>query len=500
MSRGLQVGDRSRLSFLSRPHPMLQRFWDVAGAVSIRTKIMGIVLALVLLLGAGVTVQVRMALLRVLTQQLREQSVSLARDLAARSTDPLLIHDLYDILQILRETKANNPDVRYAFIVDAQGRVVAHTFGEGFPRGLDRANFASGEMHHHTVALTTEEGMVWDTAVPIFDGRAGTARVGLSEERLRATVNAMTAQLLLTTALVSVAGIAAATLLTWLLTRPIHRLVQATEAVRRGDYTPRVGRWANDELGELADAFNAMTADLAAAQAERQERERLRAYYLRQIIVAQEEERKRIARELHDETGQALASLMVGLRNVEEAPTPEEVRRRLADLRALSASTLENVRRLALELRPSVLDDLGLAAALRRYVHEYAARFQKPVDLQVIGLDDGQRLSPEVETALYRIVQEALTNAAKYAQAEHISVLLECHGGQVSAIVEDDGRGFDAENVLRSGLSANRLGIYGMRERAELVGGTLTIESQEGRGTTVYVRVPASPQENRVTT
>jgi signal transduction histidine kinase len=490
MTPSREVRGRAPSFFPSRA--LFQKFWDVAGAVSIRTKIMGIVLALVLLLGAGVTVQVRMALLRVLTQQLREQSVSLARDLAARSTDPLLIHDLYDILQILRETKANNPDVRYAFVLDAQGRVVAHTFGDGFPRGLDRANAVSGEMHHHTVALTTEEGIIWDTAVPIFDGKAGIARVGLSEERLRATVNTMTAQLLLTTALVSVAGIAAATLLTWLLTRPVHRLVQATEAVRRGDYSPRVGRWANDELGKLADAFNAMTADLAAAQAERQERERLRAYYLRQIIVAQEEERKRIARELHDETGQALASLMVGLRNVEEAPTPEEMRRRLADLRALSASTLDNVRRLALELRPSVLDDLGLAAALRRYVQEYTARFQKPVDLQVVGLD-GQRLSPEVETALYRIVQEALTNAAKYAQAKHISVLLELHAGQVSAIVEDDGRGFDAESVLRSGLAANRLGLYGMRERAELVGGTLTIESQEGRGTTVYVRVPVGP-------
>ena len=115
---------------------------------------------------------------------------------------------------------------------------------------------------------------MWDTAVPIFDGKAGTARIGLSEARMRATVATITMRLLLTTALVSLVGILAAIFLTWLLTRPVRQLVEATEAVRRGDFSPRVRRWADDELGELADAFNTMTADLAAADAERQERGR----------------------------------------------------------------------------------------------------------------------------------------------------------------------------------------------------------------------------------
>ncbi len=467
----------------------LRRLWDLISAVSIRTKILGMVLALMLLLGGGVTLQVRAMLVHTLTRQLRDQSVSLARDLAARSTDPLLINDLYDVLQLLRETQTNNPDVRYAFILDEQGRVVAHTFSGGFPTGLDTANPVAPVVHHQMLALATDEGTVWDTAVPIFEGKAGVARVGLSEKRMRATVNAVTAQLLLTTMFVSLVGVGAAILLTWLLTRPIHRLVQATEAVRQGDYSPRVERWADDELGELADAFNAMTADLAVAQAERQERERMRAHYLKQIISAQEEERKRIARELHDETGQALASLMVGLRNVEEAAAPTDMHRRLMDLRALTAGTLEDVRRLALELRPSVLDDLGLAVALRRYVQDYAARFKTQVDLQIDRLDE-RRLAPEIETAVYRIVQEALTNVARHAQACHVSVLLEAHDGQLNLIIEDDGCGFDAAGVLRAGLAENRLGLYGMRERAELLDGALTVESQMGGGTTVYVRVP----------
>jgi signal transduction histidine kinase len=464
------------------------RAWALISSVSLRIKILGMVLALVLILGGGVTLQVRATLSRTLLAQLQEESVSLGRDLAARSTDPLLINDLYNILQLLRETQTNNPDVRYAFILDADGRIVAHTFGDSFPADLDRVNAVAADAHHRTVTIQTEEGVVWDTAVPIFDGKAGTARIGLSENRMRATVSAITAQLLLTTGLVSLIGIAAATFLTWLLTRPVRQLVEATEAVRRGDYSPRVGRWADDELGELADAFNVMTADLAAADAERQGREQMRAFYLRQIISAQEEERKRIARELHDETGQALASVMVGLRNVEEAPSDAELHARLADLRGVASATLETVRRLALELRPSVLDDLGLVAALRRYAAEYAARFRIPVDVQIVGLDH-HRLASEIETALYRIVQEALTNIAKYARATHISVLLERRDDQLTVIIEDNGCGFDAEGVLRSGAAENRLGLYGMRERAELIGGALTIESQTGCGTTIYVRV-----------
>jgi signal transduction histidine kinase len=305
---------------------------------------------------------------------------------------------------------------------------------------------------------------------------------------MRQTIAEITTRLLLTTGLVSLVGILAAIFLTWLLTRPVRQLVEATEAVRRGDYSPRVGRWADDDLGELADAFNVMTADLAAADAERQEREQMRAFYLRQIIAAQEEERKRIARELHDETGQALASLMVGLRNVEDAPSADELHARVADLRGVASATLESVRRLALELRPSVLDDLGLAAALRRYAADYTARFRIPVEVHITGLD-GQRLAPTVETAIYRIVQEALTNVAKYARATHVSVLLERRDDQLTTIIEDDGCGFDAEKVLRAGAAENRLGIYGMRERAELIGGTLTVESQTGCGTTVYVRI-----------
>lgn len=468
---------------------LFTKFWSIVGAVSVRTKILGMVLALVVLLGVGVTLQVRGTLVYVMVENLREQSISIARDVAARSADPILINDLFTLQQLLRDTQTNNPDVRYAFVLDSQGHVLASTFEQGFPLELLASDTVTPAEHHRLTQLATDEGIVWDTAVPIFNGRAGLARVGLSETRLQATLNSITTQLLLTTVVVSAIAILAATILTIILTRPIVSLVRAAQAVGRGDFSQHVPRWADDEIGELSEAFNAMTEGLGRAEKERAEREQQRATYLAQIIAAQEDERKRIARELHDETGQALASLMVGLRNVEEAPTDEEVRRRLNDLRQITANTLDDVRQMSIDLRPSVLDDHGLVVALTRYTQDYGERHHLPVDFQTVGLN-GDRLSPPIETALYRIVQEALTNVAKYAQARHISVLLEKRPDQISAIVEDDGRGFDVETALSTAASNRRLGLYGMHERAALCGGTVTIESRAGGGTSVFVRIP----------
>ena len=460
-----------------------------ATAVSVRTKIMGIVLALVLIPGVIVTIQVRQVLTQALREGLREESISIARDVAARSTDLLLINDLYSVAELLQKTQLNNPDVRYIFIVDPKGEIVAHTFGKGFPRNLLGANTVNPEDEHHTVMLNTDEGVIWDTAVPIFGGRAGYVRVGVSEQRMRLSLQDITTRLVLFTALLALIGIVAGTFLTWVLTRPLLDLTAVTEALKSGDFGQRVKPWADDEIGQLAEAFNAMADELARAEEERKRREEMRSILLQRIIDAQEEERRRIARELHDEMGQALASLAVGLRNIEAARSRDEILARTSEMRNLIISTLEAVHELALELRPSVLDDLGLEAALRRYVREYQQRHNVRVDFQSIGLGDA-RLDPAVETNVYRIVQEALTNAAKYAEATQISVLLEKRESQLSVIVEDNGVGFAIAQLRNSTPGKEKLGLYGMRERATQLGGSMVIESEPGQGTAVYVRIP----------
>ena len=468
---------------------IIRWFWNIAGGVSVRTKIFGIVLGSTLLLSLGFTIQVRNVLIRVLVEKSREQGVSIARDVAARSIDLILVNDLYSLHQLLVETRTNFPDVRYAFVVDQNGHLLAQTFEGGFPSELLTTNSVAPESYQNTVVLNTDEGTIWDVAVPVFGGKAGTARVGISDQGVRGTLDILTSQLGLTIMVVLLISLLAATMLTWILTRPILDLVDATSDIARGDFSLRVRRWANDELGDLAEAFNHMALELGRTDELRIEREQLRSQLLEGIITAQEEERRRIARELHDSTSQSLTSLIVGLRMLESSQDLEQVADQSQQLRQTVRQTLDEVHTLAVQLRPPVLDDLGLSAALGRFVKEFQQRYHIPIDFQVIGFEH-RRLLPAVETAVYRILQEALTNAARHARAEHISVLLEEREDLVSGIVEDDGQGFDAEQVLHNGFAECKLGLLGIQERAQQLGGSVVIESTPGHGTTIYVRIP----------
>jgi signal transduction histidine kinase len=207
---------------------------------------------------------------------------------------------------------------------------------------------------------------------------------------------------------------------------------------------------------------------------------------LRRIVEGQELERRRLARELHDETGQALTSVLLGLKAVEEAKDEPQLRAAARDLRELVVATLQDVRRLAVELRPKALDDFGLVPALERLVQTVVEA--TGIDVQLEARLGEDRLPPEVETTLYRVVQEALTNVAKHAGARTVSVVLVRRGAAVTAIVEDDGTGFRPEEVADRD---DGIGLAGMRERVGLLGGKLTVESAPGAGTTIVAEVPS---------
>jgi len=200
------------------------------------------------------------------------------------------------------------------------------------------------------------------------------------------------------------------------------------------------------------------------------------------IVAGQEQERRRLSRELHDETGQALTSILLGLKSIEETQGTERFATALAELREIVTVTLQDVRRLAVELRPKALDDFGLVPALERLTTGFAEQTGIETHLES-RLGEG-RLPSETETVLYRVVQEALTNIVKHAQAEHVSLVLQSKPGRVSAVIEDDGRGFSTEEERDGGL-----GLVGMRERVALVGGRVEIESSSA-GTTIVVEVP----------
>lgn len=253
----------------------------------------------------------------------------------------------------------------------------------------------------------------------------------------------------------------------------------------------------NEEHRKLAEAMSSQ-ASVAVENAvlfEQMQASTARMQTLsRRLVEAQESERRHIARELHDEAGQALVSLRYGLRLLErEIDVGGSVTGRVAELMQRTDAVIDGLHRLAADLRPASLDHLGLDAALRQYSRSAASKFGLAVRFKARGFNS-ERLPPVVETALYRVVQEAMTNVVRHAGATQVDVLVERRGDRVLVMVEDDGVGFEPDPTQRG----NHFGLLGMRERAEALGGTLTLESAPGAGTTVVVEVPsADPHPDR---
>jgi signal transduction histidine kinase len=216
--------------------------------------------------------------------------------------------------------------------------------------------------------------------------------------------------------------------------------------------------------------------------------EATRARLLERLMTAEDDERRRIARELHDETGQSLTALLIGLRAITDMAVPSEVLSVVLRLRDIAANTMDEVGRLARGLHPAVLDDLGLSAAARRYVGDFSKTFGSGVEFVAADLDS-PRLAPLAAATMYRILQETLANVARHARATKIAVELERNESGLLLTVQDDGVGFEASRTRSEGAG---LGLRGMLERVTLLGGAIQIQSSPGQGTRVRVHIPAS--------
>jgi signal transduction histidine kinase len=297
-------------------------------------------------------------------------------------------------------------------------------------------------------------------------------------------------------------------------TRPVAVLTEHAERIAGGELAWPIPELGEDEIGRLGKSLERMrqnlgrlidfvaqanvklehrvqdrTRELNEANTQLRAREEDRSQLLRKLITAQEDERKRIARELHDETSQDLAVLAMGIEAAMEAVRGGKAPR-LDEVKSLAVRTLEDVHRLILDLRPSVLDDLGLLSAIRWYGDRVLAPRGVAVRCE---FGDLPRLPPEMETALFRICQETLSNVARHAHATAVLVQVGVDGGDVLVEIEDDGKGFDAEEVARR-EGRRPWGLLGIRERAEILGGTASVDSSPGSGTHVEVRVPLPPR------
>ena len=292
-------------------------------------------------------------------------------------------------------------------------------------------------------------------------------------------------------------------------TRPLRMLTDAAKRITGGDLDRQIPPLGEDELGILGQSLDRMqrslkksletiaegrrdleakvqerTKELESLYRELQRKEELRGELLKKVIGVQEEERKRIARELHDETSQDLATLLLSIETTVDS-VPAELKKKLIRMKELTGRTLDSIHRLILDLRPSVLDDLGLTSA----IHWVAESRLEPLGIDLTFAVKGQerRLKPEIETTLFRIGQEAISNVARHAEANSVSVALEFAENRIGLEVEDDGQGF---NLSES--PDGSFGLLGMKERAALLDGTFAIDSQPGKGTRLAVTIPVA--------
>lgn len=452
---------------------------------------MGLTTTIILLLNTWSVIQVRDNLRRDLDAQLEKQGLAIARDVSGRGANLITTNNYFTLYRIVRKIVSTNDGIRYILIFDHEGEPVVDTFGGVIPDGLREINRSIPPKGYSIQPIDTNEGLIKDIAVPISEGKViGMVRVGMTERDVDTAVAATTIKLSSTGLLVLLLGIVAVYFITRALTRPILNLVTATQSVAEGNFDARVEtKNGIGEVDQLAQSFNLMGFKLQEAKEHADLLEEKRRQLLASILNVQEEERKRISRELHDETGQYLTAVAVELRLMDSTENITEIRELTSTVRGMINSVLKSQKELVWELRPGFLNDLGLEETVGQHIIKHLIQLGVNADLEVHNMEK-VNLPSDVATNVFRIIQEAATNAVKHAKARNVSVVLERNGDFFLAVIEDDGFGFEVEKTLASSLTEQKFGLFGMKERAALIDGELTIESKPSDGTTVYLKVP----------
>jgi|GEM_PF-6915986 len=453
------------------------------GSVPLRFKIMGMVLFTALLISTISIIQVYRTTENQTISYLKEISKSTANEMANLSEDYLLTNDIYKLDQIFQETVRLRPNLRYLFVVGKDGNIAASSFTGGFPKELLEVN---RKVEKTKVApIITDEGKILDAAAPVMHGELGIMHAGVSFRKSENSIYNLINSLVITLLVVVGIGIVLSLFLTYVITEPIKGLLEATKAIGKGNFAIKPLKSANDEIGDLIISFNDMANRLTESEKERSEREAQRKLLLKKIIDAQEEERKRVARDLHDKLAQTLASLMIEFKIIENSKRLDHANliKKIKELREIITKELDSLRALCSDLRPSVIDDLGFVAAVKLFRDEFVKRYKIACNLKICGEIDS-KLDKTAKIAVYRIVQEALINVVRHAEADNVNLMLICSNSLLKGTVEDNGKGFSLTE------KQDFIGIYGMRERAEMLNGRLSLCSVVGKGTTVLFEIP----------
>lgn len=449
-------------------------------------KIMGIGFLVAILFGSVTLLQTRADTSRVLYQFLEQKILSTTETIANTIERPANTGDVLSILQHLDQAREINPGIRYIIVRYPDGRVVASTFKKAVPRDLLNSSVSKHPSEFSIQTFNSLEGTIYDVRAPILEGKVGTIQIGYIDDMVSRELEAFTGTVLWGLMLCIAIGACLALLLTNILTRPIHSLVESANRIREGKFETRAPIYSNDEIGRMATAFNQMAEALNQYKLEVQAKERARVSLIERIVQVQEDERKSISRELHDHLGQSLLAILLQVQSVENhEDLPYST---CQNIEESIRQVINEVHRLAWGMRPSILDDYGLDSALARHIEEVSRHSGLEIDYSFTGPPGLERMPGHIEVCLFRIAQEAITNIQKHADASHASVVVLRQANDITLLVEDNGKGFNLSMLREKGDKC--MGLIGMRERVTLLGGSAVIESVPGESTTIRVKIP----------
>jgi len=473
--------------FFNLVRRLVRQLFNRFVSVPIFVKILGVGMIVVILFGAIVLYRTRVSMARTMYSMLEEETNTLALLIATELERPLSIKDYLSASMVLSTAKKVYPNILYGIVEDNSIQVLLHTFEGGIPADLVGVTPPedTSDQRGSLAVFGGSGGFIFESSIPILQGEVGRLRIGVSDRFIRQELSELTWLLLFSTILCAVLGCGLALILTYLITRPINSLLQATHKISAGDFASRSQLFWNDEIGSLAVAFNQMAENLEKFRSEVEEKEATRQALLEKIIFIQEEERRRIAQDLHDQLGQSLSVMLLDIRQPDSNGNGFCEKHAMLEKRI--AELIDEVRQLAWGMHPAILDDYGLDKALERYIATISKATRISIDYQCLCSPELERLPLRTEVALYRIAQEAITNIVRHADTRHASVMFMRNALESVLLIEDEGRGFEPAAALHNDFT--HMGLIGMNERTSMLCGEFTVESAPGMGTTIRVRI-----------
>lgn len=462
----------------------------LSGLNKIQVKIILLVIFLFTVTGTFIFFQLDHVLYNYLDSNLEDKGVLIGNTVAATSTRYIRTNTSYSLYTYIESILATNNDIMYIIVSDGTGHSYVDSFPKGIPQGLDKVNILHMGKSRSIVNFNSDIGLIKDIAVPIAGYEPWYVRVGMKYENINYATGDINKSVVLNFLAVTLSCIAIMILITKKIVKPISELTLATDEITNNNYSVRVSEnLGSYELESLAGNFNIMAYSLQKSQEHNRKLEQEQKALLANTIELLEGTRHHISRELHDELGQSLAAIQLELALIESSSSLEEITKNTRNIRGIIRDTRTNLKDLIWELRPASLDNIGLEAAVRKHLNEYLGKHHIGWALKIHKFDKSL-LNQQITLTAFRIIQEAVTNAVKHARANKISVVLECSPDLFSALIEDNGVGFDVQMTRVATVRKKQFGLMGMVERAEMLGGEVTVESSPGAGTSIFFQVP----------